>query len=312
MEDRALVISRVLALVTYVERHPGIHVSDLAAHFGRTEKQITRDIDLLDHAGYGEFYPDQTFEIDYDLYTEQKRLIIVRNLEVASTPKLTSSEMVALITGIDLIAAKIGGEDAALGPRLVAKLLALGDARKVENRAVVNHLDSQSDLHTEILQAVRNRCQARIRYQSATRESSRVIEPGTLMQLDDGWLLGAWCHQAAAPRSFRLDRITEWETLDIEATMPRAKPQIAGEECCVYLRPEALWRVSDWSRAKQLPDGRIEARYTVAQPDWMIARLIQMGSDVESTEPARWLQQAREVAHDASAVWRSWEPLQLD
>lgn len=302
MEDKSLVVSRVLAMTTYIGKNPGITVGELAKQFGLTEKQAERDIALIDQAGWGDLYPDEMFALDYDLYINERRLQLVQNLSVEAPPKLTTEEMVLLTGGLSLIETSLSAEQIEIVPTLLAKLLALADAPGV--KISVNTETGGAGYYRQAANAIRAGVQARIRYQSPSGQSSRTIDPHRLVQLDDGWLLYSWCHEAKAPRSFRLDRILDWVTLDEAITSPEISQESAEvETCTVYLRPQALWRISDWPQAKVAKDGQIEICFEVSRREWMIARIEQMGEDVVATEPASWLEQARDHAQEVLSIW---------
>ena len=53
------------------------------------------------------------------------------------------------------------------------------------------------------------------------RETTRIVEPAGLLGTRSGWYLAAWCRLRAAPRAFRLDRITHAK-LTRERISPRS------------------------------------------------------------------------------------------
>ena len=65
-------LRRVLFLVPYAVRHPGIPVKDLARRCGCTEKELLEDLDFLLEVGSPPFAPDDFL----DLYVEGDRVFV--------------------------------------------------------------------------------------------------------------------------------------------------------------------------------------------------------------------------------------------
>lgn len=60
------------------------------------------------------------------------------------------------------------------------------------------------------------------------RETFRPVEPAGLFGTQHGWYLAAWCRLRAAPRSFRLDRITH-ANLTREPITPRSLDAVLAD-----------------------------------------------------------------------------------
>ena len=43
-ENVSLAFVRLSSMVACIAEHPGVHVDDIGAHFGRTRRQVRRDI----------------------------------------------------------------------------------------------------------------------------------------------------------------------------------------------------------------------------------------------------------------------------
>ena len=44
-ETVSLAIVRLSSMIAWIAEHPGVHVDELCAHFGRTRRQVRRDIE---------------------------------------------------------------------------------------------------------------------------------------------------------------------------------------------------------------------------------------------------------------------------
>lgn len=74
-EPSTTILARLISMVRIIDAQPGISVAELAQFFGRPEKRIRADIDLLDNAGVGDL-----------LREERLRLTMTSTLSRASSP----------------------------------------------------------------------------------------------------------------------------------------------------------------------------------------------------------------------------------
>ena len=81
-------LRRVLFLVPYAVRHPGIPVRDLARRCGCTERELLEDLDFLLGVGSPPFAPDDFL----DLYVEGDRVYVALHQSFSRPPRFTESE----------------------------------------------------------------------------------------------------------------------------------------------------------------------------------------------------------------------------
>src|SRR5262244_1042382 len=85
-------LRRLLFLVPYVARRPGISVDELAQALGLKKEDLLRDLDLLTMVGRPPFQPD-----DYiDIYVENGRVYVDLDQRFSAPPRLTAAEAAAL------------------------------------------------------------------------------------------------------------------------------------------------------------------------------------------------------------------------
>ncbi|MCX5730517.1 MAG: WYL domain-containing protein, partial [Deltaproteobacteria bacterium] len=165
-------LRRVLFLVPYAVRHPGIPVRDLARKCGVPEKQILEDLDFLLGVGCPPFAPDDFL----DLYVEGDKVHVALHQSFSRPPRFTESEAAALAAA----ARALGGE----GRERVVR--ALREAVPRDRRALFDELldrifagspPAKDSVLGRIEQAIAARRALRIRYFTATRgeESQRVV-----------------------------------------------------------------------------------------------------------------------------------------
>jgi len=95
-------LRRVLFLVPYAVRHPGIPVRELAQKCGVSEKELLDDLDFLLGVGCPPFAPDDFL----DLYVEGNRVYVALHQSFSRPPRFTESEAAALAAA----AQALGGE----------------------------------------------------------------------------------------------------------------------------------------------------------------------------------------------------------
>jgi len=287
-------LRRVLFLVPYAVRHPGVPVRDLARRCGVTEKQILEDLDFLLGVGCPPFAPDDFL----DLYVEGDRVHVALHQSFSRPPRFTESEAAALAAA----ALALGGE----GRERVVK--ALRESVPRDRRALFEELLScifagsppaKDSLLGRIEQAIAGRRALRIRYFTATRgeENERVVHPYTLAQRLGHWYL--WGHDESRGRAlpFRLDRIRECAVDDRrfeppgEAELARAHLFSEASGPPVRLRLGALsaaWalaRPGQWRVVSRDRKGGAVVEVPGVSDEWATRFALSFGGDAEVLGP---------------------------
>lgn len=90
---------RLLNLVPYIATHQNVPISDLAKEFGVSKKEILDDLNTLWMCGLPGYTPLELIDLSFD-----DGFVSIRNAEILEIPRsLTTSEVVALILGLDLL-----------------------------------------------------------------------------------------------------------------------------------------------------------------------------------------------------------------
>ncbi len=303
-------LRRVLFLVPYAVRHPGVPVRELARKCGVPEKQILEDLDFLLGVGCPPFAPDDFL----DLYVEGDRVHVALHQSFSRPPRFTESEAAALAAA----ARALGGE----GRERVVR--ALRDAVPRDRRSLFEELlerifagspPARESLLGRIEQAVAERRALRIRYFTATRgeESERVVHPYTLAQRLGHWYL--WGHDEARGRTlpFRLDRIRECAATDQrfeppgEAELARARLFSESSTPPVRLRlgplaaAWALARPGQWRVVKRDRKGGAVVEVPGVSDAWATRFALSFGGEAEVLGPAPARRHFAEAARRALA-----------
>ena len=201
--------SRVLALLNLLQTHRQWAGADLAGRLGVTERTLRRDIDRLRELGY-EVAATRGVSGGYRLEAG------------ASLPPLllTDDEAVTMAIGLRLAANQglVDGENTTL--TALAKfeqVLPAALRRRVNALAAVvrsstpRAADVPQELVGQLALACRDNERVRFRYTAAdATESTRTVEPHTLVAAERAWFLICWDLHRDAWRTFRLDRMTDF------------------------------------------------------------------------------------------------------
>jgi proteasome accessory factor C len=287
-------LRRVLFLVPYAVRHPGIPVKDLAHRCGCTEKELLADLDFLLGVGSPPFAPDDFL----DLYVEGDRVYVALHQSFSRPPRFTESEAAALASA----AQALGGE----GRERAVK--ALRDSVPRDRRASFDELvtriyagapPARDSVLGRLQRAIADRRAVKLAYHSAARdaETERVVHPYTLAQRFGHWYLYGHDTVRAKALAFRLDRIRECTPLPdrfeppTEAELARARlfSEPAGEPVRIRVGPLAAgWAISRPGIAlvSRTDDGGAVVEIRGAGDEWATRFALSLGGDAQVIAPA--------------------------
>jgi len=288
-------LRRVLFLVPYAVRHPGIPVRDLARRCGVTEKELLEDLDFLLGVGSPPFAPDDFL----DLYVEGDRVYVALHQSFSRPPRFTESEAAALAAA----AQGLGGE----GRERAVK--ALRDSVPRDRRASFDELvgriyagapPARDSVLGRLQRAIAERRAVRLTHHSATAgaERERSVHPFTLAQRLGHWYLYGHDAERGKPLAFRLDRIRECAVTeqrfepptDGELARARLFSEPAGEAIRLRLGPlAAAWalaRPGGLELVKRGEDGGAVVEVKGVSEAWATRFALSFGGDAEVLAPA--------------------------
>lgn len=308
-------LARMLQLVPFLVHHQGLHIQEVADHFGISRKELIADLKILICSGLPEGYPDDLLDIQW----EDNHVFITQHLDLNSPVRFSVDEACALLAGLatlnglpglerlsgegDAGSSPEGSSDGRVSPleSVTVKLAgAAGEAGLLAGSVSGPPVSpEQSDVFEAITAAIRDGRQLRLRYLSAQRDSvsERDVDPLRLYSLDNTWYFEAWCHSKAGLRNFRLDRI---ETLE-ENGRPVSGSAPASEEFPVKLftpndddvivilelTRQGAGLAEDYyaERTAPLPDGGLLAEVRFGSVDWLPMFVGQHGGEVRILDP---------------------------
>jgi proteasome accessory factor C len=301
-------LRRILFLVPYAVRHPGIPVRDLARRCGCSERELLEDLDFLLGVGSPPFAPDDFL----DLYVEGDRVFVALHQSFSRPPRFTESEAAALAAA----ARALGGEGRERAVR------ALRDSVPRDRRASFDELveriyagapPARESILGRLQRAIAERRAVRLAYRSASeQETERTVHPFTLAQRFGHWYLYGLDPARGRPLAFRLDRVRDCAVTDQrfdppgEADLARARLFSApeGEPIRIRVGPTAAaWAISrpGIRLVRRIERGGAIVEVPGASAEWTTRLALSLGGDAAVIAPPA----ARR--HFAEAVRRALE-----
>ncbi len=284
-------LARVLGLVPYISRRPGVALTDLAVEFGVSTEQIGADLDLLMVCGLPGYYPDDLIDVVLD--EEGGTVSIAFDAGIERPVRLTSDEAVALTVALRAFADLPGLVDADAVYSALVKLEQAGAETAGAVRVVA--ADAAPALGA-VRQAVAESRQLWMRYYTASRDAltERIVDPIRLLVTDGHAYLEGYCHSADAIRHFRVDRIEEitvldepaqgqlWVDSDIPEKMFHPDPQIPP--VTLRLAPSARW-VAEYYQTEDPVElreadgspGGLRVRLRAGGDEWLVRLVLSLG-----------------------------------
>lgn len=309
-------LARLLAMVPWLRRNDGVTIAEAAAHFFVTEEQFTSDLWQLIMCGVPGYGPDQLVDIQF---WDDDRIHVLDPIALERPLRLTGEEVSALLVALRLLAQVPGDHDRAALVSAIAKLEDAAGTAGAIDMDVVGESEVDEAISAVIAEAIAAGGGVEVAYASASSDAitTRVIAPRASFTVDGRVYVEAWCQQAQALRTFRLDRIVTASA----ATPPVVKQELVGSApgstsapaaadsstARIAVEPTAAWVwdtdpvVSDggtWDgpTGEKWPTGTI----AYASLGWLVRYILGRGGQVVLLEPdpvrAEVLRQARSKA----------------
>lgn len=314
-------VSRLLALVPYLQRRDDVSLAEVAADFGVKPEQIRRDLRVLWMCGLPGLTPDKMIDVDMEAIEDDPDGVVrIDNADFLSRPvRLGSSEATALIVALRALRE---GSPAASRDAVDRVLAKLEEATAVGATppAVAVHLvdDGRSALHARLLEeAIAGDRQARLSYYVPTRDETteRLVEPLALLSRDGHDYLDAWCRTVDERRLFRLDRVEAVEVVDQPRPRRTLPPRdLAGSlfepgpddlAAVLHLERHARW-VADYypvDSVEELGEGRLAVTLRVGDPRWLVRLALRLGPAAQVVEPTGLRDEVRRTAATALSLY---------
>ncbi|ACL39899.1 transcriptional regulator-like protein [Pseudarthrobacter chlorophenolicus A6] len=306
-------LKRMLQLVPFLVHNQGLHIQDVAEHFGVSRGELEDDLRILICSGLPEGYPDDLLDIQW----EDDHVFITQDLDLKKPVRFTVEEACALLTGLETLN---GLPDVAEGGALESvtlKLLAAAGEEGLRAASLSGPEVAPGDAttHATVREAIVSGAQLHLTYLSPQRDavSERDVDPLRLYSLDNTWYFEAFCHRVNGLRNFRLDRVQDVRPNGNRAAGDRrpaegvpAKlftPNDDDTTVTVQLTRQGRGLAEDYyaDRTADLPDGGLVAEIRFGNTGWLPMFVAQHGGAVRILEPAGLADAARDWLEAALA-----------
>jgi len=301
-------LRRLLFLVPYVSKNPGIEVNALARALGLSREALLEDLDLLTLVGRPPFQPD-----DYiDLHVDNDRVWVDLDQRLSKPPRLTAAEAAALAAAAELLRPAAGD---ALSSALAKLERVLPAGAREQYRAMGAKIDTAVEAPSELgplTQAIAARQEVEFDYFTSGRALTerRTVRPRELFSHRGQWYLSGYCLSRSDDRLFRLDRIQHLRVTDRRfAAQPAAPGRIPDPaqsrgDVRVHFSPTAAHYVRErfGEQARPTADGGVEVQVSGESERWLTQWVLSFGGEAVIREPS-WAREA--VARAAAASLES-------
>lgn len=286
-------LDRMLALVPFVSRRPGVRISELAAEFDVDAEQIMADLNLLMVCGLPGYYPDDLIDVVLD--EDGGTVAIAFDAGIERPVRLTGEEAMALTVALRALAELPGLVDPSAVHSALAKLEpAAGMTSDSADQVRVSAADPAPALGP-VHEALHRERRLWMRYYTASRDavSERTVDPLRLLVTDGHSYLEAYCHLAGSIRHFRVDRIDEvrvlaeptqpalWVDSEIPERIYHPDPQVPP--VTLRLSPNARWVAEYYPvlGVQELDEPADALRVTLhaGREEWLVRLLLSLGGD---------------------------------
>lgn len=283
-------LRRLLFLVPFVSRNPGIGVDALAKELGVGREALLEELDLLTLVGRPPYQPD-----DYiDVYVENDRVYVHLDQRFSAPPRLTASEAAALAAAAELLR-PAASETLESALRKLEKVIP-PQARE-RYREMHRKIDAGAAAPSELaplVRAVVDHREVEFDYFSQGRGTTepRSVRPLELFSHRGQWYLAAFCNTRGDERLFRVDRIQNLVGTDraFEPSQTRQavipNPAQGGEVRVRFSRvvaPYVLERFGD--DARPAPEGAVDVWVSGESERWLTQWVLSFGGEAEVLEP---------------------------
>ena len=173
-EESQLQVARILAMASWINDNPGHTVRHIAQHFGRTSRQVRRDIEYMGEIG--DSMLDRSYGIDWQLYDEEE-IVVMRGSTLPSLPSLTPAEAATLLVALRALSPHLREVEKNALLTAAAKLSRLAQEEATsssKDREIIHILDEEQpraksgedDTVAQLREAIAERLEVSFTYQS--------------------------------------------------------------------------------------------------------------------------------------------------
>ena len=312
-EEAPVQVARILAMASWIMDNPGHNVRQIAQHFGRSSRQVRRDLEYMGQIG--DSMIDRSYGLDWSLY-ETEGVVVLRGSQTPSLPKLTPAEAAALLVALRALAPYLSESEEEVLLSTAAKLAsrASQEGGDTQGGSEVIHLEQERSNSSELQKENNAQHVIDLRYAiDELREVSfeylgvegfytRCVYPLGLNHLSTGWILDAWDPIRETHRSYRVDRMNN---LVIGEKHPRVSipSEPAPSTLTLTISANARWICEDFESTAISEDAEmITCSLPIWNEEWILALLCDISADIIEC-PSEWMQRVSDYAQSAMEIW---------
>ncbi|HEY0935817.1 MAG TPA: WYL domain-containing protein [Trebonia sp.] len=309
-------LRRLLALVPYVAARRVVSLTETAATFGMTERELIDDLNL---AWCVELRAPEPY-CPIDLSYEDGEISISQAESIARPLRLAADEASALLVALRMLAEAGGDGDGDAVARLIAKIEdAAGAAGAASSQVAVQIENPNVRGMTATLNAALSagkRVHLRYYVSSRDEETERDVDPMRLLVVEGRTYLEGWCRLAEGVRLFRLDRVLIVDVLDVPASVPENaepvdvdaglfRPRDSDVLAELELAPAARWVAEYYpcESVTELGDGRLRIGLRTPDTAWVRRLALRLGEDARVVSPPGLAADVRSAATATLALY---------
>lgn len=304
-------VSRLLALVPYLQQHADADVRHTAELFGVTSRQLIADLKVLWFCGLPGGTPGDLIEVDMDAIEADGR-IRLSNADFLSRPlRFTLDEAMSLAVALRALL-EMG--DTSLRASVESALLKIEAVVGAGPRVGVRLAGGEDAVRDALADALGRRVAVRLEYDGASRgvTSRPLVDPLRVAVRDGYAYLDAWSFERDAWRTYRLDRIADVTPTTQGVADHGDAPNFEGGwldhrpdavEVTLDVAPAGRWITEYYPvrSATPLAGGGVRLTLLVADPVWLRRLLLRLGPAVLAVDPLDAATSAQAAAQDALA-----------
>lgn len=311
-EESQLQVARILAMASWINDNPGHTVRQIARHFGRTSRQVRRDIEYMGEIG--DSMLDRSYGIDWQLYDEEE-IVVIRGSALPSLPSFTPAEAATLLVALRALSPHLREAEKSILLTAAAKLSRLAQeeaASSSKDREIIHILDEEQpradDTVAQLREAIAESLEVSFTYEAGLIRTPRHVFPLGLRRLVDAWILDAWDPHRELHRSYN---VTHIDSLQIGGRRPRvAIPDAAApQSLTLTVSQGARWLCEDYECTLLREDAEtVTLSLPVWNEAWVLALLCDISADIIDC-PASWRLRMATYALQALEDWDHFQEM---
>ncbi|MBI5544638.1 MAG: WYL domain-containing protein [Deltaproteobacteria bacterium] len=293
MSDLKERLRRLLLLVPFAARKPGVTIDELARRLDVDRAELLEDLDLLTLVGRPPFSPDDFI----DVYVEGERVHVALDQRFDRPPRLTAAEAAALWMSAQVMspAAK-----SALGTAQKKIFSAMPKAERRSFGGLSARVGADAAPMDELLEplarASREMREVEFDYLTGGRgkRERRTVRPYAVYLHRGQWYLAGFCLKRQEERLFRVDRVSRLELTerrfadrrDVAAGAAGSGFESGGAKAVLRFTKGAAPFVRErFPEARKIEGGSLEVEISGASPEWLVPYVLGFGGEAEVLEP---------------------------